>query len=452
MRAFTLALLSTALAACAVEVPPSPAVHAPAGWTQRAPDAPASTADGAWWHDFADPAFQRVVERAGNVSSVRIAEARLDSAEAALARARADLLPQFTYGGSAGYGQQGDRATRNYNGRAALNLLWDVDLSGAGRARRLAALSDAKAAGADLEGARLSARAAAARLYIAWAEAEHQAVIAQGTVDSLSAALDLAKSREKAGLASGLDPAQADAALARAKALVPSYKGVARSSALALEALLGLNPGGLSDLLSSQMPIPLGAAAPTLSAPLTVVASRPDLKAAELRLAATGYTVTAAQRDRWPKLSLSGIVGAQTYAPESLFAGPGLVRSAAAEFTAPLFNFGRTRAAINAAKAQQAIAAETYAQAVVDALSEVERALNELGAAQGESETLAKAVAAAAQETALARSRYTAGLSPLLNVLTAEQGLLDAQSRLASAQARTGNALIALNTAMGRGV
>ncbi|WP_222873082.1 TolC family protein [Hankyongella ginsenosidimutans] len=227
---------------------------------------------------------------------------------------------------------------------------------------------------------------------------------------------------------------------------------MARSSALALEALLGLNPGGLSDLLSSQIPIPLGAAAPTLSAPLTVVASRPDLKAAELRLAATGYTVTAAQRDRWPKLSLSGIVGAQTYAPESLFAGPGLVRSAAAEFTAPLFNFGRTRAAINAAKAQQAIAAETYAQAVVDALSEVERALNELGAAQGESETLAKAVAAAAQETALARSRYTAGLSPLLNVLTAEQGLLDAQSRLASAQARTGNALIALNTAMGRGV
>lgn len=452
MRALTLALLSTSLAACAVQAPPPPAVQAPAGWTQPAAQGPASSAGNAWWRDFSDTGFQTVVERAGSVSSVRIAQARLDAAEAALAGARADLLPQFAYGGSGGYGQQGDRAVINYSGRAALNLLWDVDISGAGRARRQAALSDAKAAGADLEGARLSARAAAARLYVAWAEAERQALIAQGTADSLSAALDLANSREKAGLASGLDPAQADAALARARALEPSFKGVARSSALALEALLGLNPGGLSNLLADNAPIPQATAAPTLSAPLTVVAARPDLKAAEFRLAATGYTLTAAQRDRWPKLSLSGIVGAQTYAPESLFAGPGLVRSAAAEFTAPLFNFGRTRAAINAAKAQQAIAAETYAQAVVDALSEVERALNELGAAQSEADALARAVASAAQETSLARARYKAGLSPLLNVLTAEQGYLDAQSRLASAQARAGNALIALNTAMGRGV
>lgn len=451
MRALILVLASTSLAACAVKAPPTPTVQAPLAWTQSAPDAPGSTAEGAWWQDFADPGFQAVVARAGDVSSVRIAEARLDAATAVAAGARADLLPQFSYGASGGYGQQGDRAFINYSGRIALNLVWDFDVSGAGRARRLSALSDAKAAGADVAGAKLTARAAAARLYIAWAEAERQAAIAQGTVDSLSAARGLSDSRQKAGLVSGLDPVQADAALARARALVPAYKGVARSSALALEALLGLQPGGLADILTAQAQVPVGGVQPTLGAPLTVLASRPDIKAAEFRLTATGYRLTAAERDRWPKISLSGIVGAQTYAPESLFSGPGLIRSAAAQFTAPLFNFGSTRARIDGAKAQQAIAAENYAQAVVDALSEVERALNELGAAQGEMQELEQAVAAATQETRLARSRYTAGLSPLLNVLTAEQGLLDAQSRLASARARAGNALIALNTAMGRG-
>lgn len=452
MRLLALGLAATLLCACAVTPPAPPALQTPDSWTQTTAEGPVSATDGAWWRDFSDPGFQSVVERAGDVSSVRIAQARLDAAEAALAGARAALLPQLSYGGSGGYGQQGDRATRNYSGRAALNLLWDVDISGAGRARRLAALAQAKAAGADIAGARLSARAAAARLYVAWAEAERQAVIAQGTADSLMAARDLASSREKAGLASGLDPVQADAALARAQALVPFFKGVARSAALALEALLGLDPGGLATLRERSAPIPVGTTAPTLGAPLTVVANRPDIKAAALQLEASDYSLTAAQRDRWPKVSLAGIVGAQTFAPESLFAGPGLVRSAAAEFTAPLFNFGRTRAAINAAKAQQAIAAETYAQAVVDALSEVERALNELAAAQTEADALATAVAAAAQETSLARARYRAGLSPLLNVLTAEQGHLDAQSRLADAQARAGNALIALNTALGRGI
>lgn len=450
-RYLIMAATCLALGACATPRPsPLAPPQPPSAWREASGElATAAAQSPDWWRQFDQPAFARLVERAGAVTSVRIAEARLDAAQAQLRLARAALAPNIRYDALGSIAQNGDDAIRQDTGRGSLALLWDADLNGQNRNRRAAALEETAAAGADIAAERLSARSSAARLYVSYAESRRQSAIAQGTADVLRAALMLADSRSRAGLASTLDVVQARAALRRAEALVPQYDASARAAALGLESLLGEKPGGLDAQLQAIDRIPVATAIPALATPLAVVRTRPDLVAAQYRLMASGYLLTAAERGRWPTLSISGIIGAQSLSFQTAFGGAGLIRSAAGELSGPLLDFGRTRATIDSARSDQRAAALAYGQAILDAFKEVETALAEQSAAARQVATLREAAAAAAEEVSLARARYTSGLSPLLNVLTAEQGRFEAESNLASAEARGANAVIALSTALG---
>jgi outer membrane protein TolC len=288
-------------------------------------------------------------------------------------------------------------------------------------------------------------------LYAAFAGAAERRQATLLSVRSLEDALRLAAARTRAGLGTELDVAQARAALAAARAQLPRLEAARDSVRLGLEALLGHLPGTLAPTLARLEAAPTVDAMPLMRTPVQVVASRPDLRAAEHELAAASATTAAAVRDRWPKLTLDVLIGVQSVRIAGPLAGDGLTSSLLAGLTGPLFDAGRLAARADAARARERAAAIAYRQAALEALGEVEDGLQRLAQAMAEDDQNAVAADAAAARVALARSRWRAGLVPFLDVVLAEQALHAANAERALSRSRMLESFARLSAAVGLG-
>jgi outer membrane protein, multidrug efflux system len=443
-------LAAAALAACATALPQTaPLRPAPAAWTQSEATAPATDVEDRWWLAFNDPALNAIIDSAEQADDIALAEARLAQAVARLGAARSRLRPELSLGGSAEHQAVDDLEQDQLS--ALVNLAWSPDLNGAIAARRDAASAQVRAGQARLAAIRQAVRAAAVRLYIAHGEAQARERAALASVAALEDSLNLAASRERAGLVSGLDPVSARAQLAAARVAPLAAREAAEESRLGLEALLGLKPGDLAAQLSSLAEIKATATEPVLLSPVSVMSRRPDLIAAGQDLAAAGYDALAARRDFWPTLSLGAALGGYGVDPETPFSVSGGLLRAGAQLGAPLFSFGRLEGARDEVDARRSGAAIAYRQTATRALSEVEQALNAVRSAQARRTALEAASQAGVDRAALAASRHRAGLEPVLNVLIAQDQLAQTHAALASARADAARAHAALCIAMGLG-
>jgi NodT family efflux transporter outer membrane factor (OMF) lipoprotein len=446
--------LAVGLAGCAV-TPTANLERAPGTpptWSQAAPAFLEAEPADAWWLAVRDPLLHELVAAAGEIASVRIAAERLEEARAALRSATAQLAPNVVGGASAVSSRPGDDASRQLIASASATATWDVDLSGSNRVRHGAAEAQVRARGEGVDAARISARAAAARLYVAHAVAGERVVLARRSVAALDDALALAAARARAGLAADFDVVQARAALAAARAAIPRLAAARDSARLGLEALLGRPAGSLRERLESVADVPQLDSALALRTPLAVLAARPDLRAAEHDLAAASAITAASVRDRWPRLVLSGVLGEQSVRFASPFSGTdGLIRTLAGSVTGPLFDFDRLAALEGAARARERSAAAGYRQAVIDAFAEVETGLMRFARAAEEIELTLAATAAAQRRVELATSRYRVGLSSFLDVVLAEQALHAAAAEHAIARSGQLDAWTGLAAAMGLG-
>ena len=449
-RAALLTTVSLMLSACANSpVLQSPTLTLPETWTIT--DLPAADAEtDRWWTAIEDSALDGLVDEVGNNADVRLAEARLFEARARLGLARASLHPDVGFQTSAERQVADDLDQETFQALVSFSL--DPDLNGAARTRVEADRLRAEAQAARVEATRLNARSTAVQLYAAYREAEARAAAGDKAVDALEASLSLAGSRERAGLTSGLDAAAARTALFAARERPIAARQAAEEARLGLEALIGVLPGALEARLqqsrheSFDSPQILA-----LAAPAAVLARRPDLRAAELELWASGADAEAARRDFWPTVSLSAALGGQDLDPQTPFTASGFLSQLAGGMTAPLFSFGRLESARDAADARQVQAQIAYRQTAVDALSDVESALAALGSAEARVATLLEATAAAEDQVSLATRRYRAGLTAFIEVLAAQKAAADADAERASA---VGDALFAyarLNAAVGLG-
>lgn len=446
-------LLTTAgvlLSACASDgLPDASPMAAPKAWTMAALPVADAEID-RWWTAIGDPVLDGIVERAGDASEVRLAEARLLEARARLGSARAALRPEI--GGQATAERQSADGLDQETFQALVAFSINPDLNGAVRTRAEAESLRAEGQAARVEASRLTARATAVQLYAAYREAEARAAAGDEAVAALEDALSLAGARERAGLTSGLDAAAARAALSAARARPIAAREAAVEARLGLEALLGLAPGTLEPELARVAPgrwvTPTVRA---LAAPASVLARRPDLRAAELELWAAGADARAARRDFWPTVSLSAALGGQEIDPTTPFTASGFLSQIAGGLTGPLFSFGRLEGSRDAADARTTQAGIAYRQAAIDALSEVERALVALASAEARAATLAEAATAAEDQVALATLRYRGGVSPFLEVLSAQRAAADARAEEAAANGEALASFARLNAAVGLG-
>ena len=222
------------------------------------------------------------------------------------------------------------------------------------------------------------------------------------------------------------------------------------SARLSLEALIGAPAGSLKAQLAEAAP-PKAPQTDMALTPASVLARRPDLQSAERLFTAAGYDARAARRDFWPTITLSGLVGGQSTSPETFVSGSGALYNAASAVAAPIFSFGRLEAARDGADARLKQAMIAYRRAATYALADVERALAARKDAAARQSALTTARDAARDQASLARERYVAGLSPLLDVLVAERAVFDAEAALVIADADAANAYADLSAAMGLG-
>jgi NodT family efflux transporter outer membrane factor (OMF) lipoprotein len=462
-RCMLAALAGLGLAGCAAVgpdyVPPVPA--APAAWRQLDPAAlPAvrgETPDALahWWRQLDDAMLSGLIEDALRASpDLESAQARLRESRARRGVADAARYPALDATASASRTrsseQTGGGLTRNLFS-AGFDASWELDVFGGVRRGVEAAQADVEAAQAGLDDTRVSLAAEVATNYVEVRSLQQRLDIARANLDAQSETLQLTEWRAQAGLVNDQDVEQARSNREQTRAQIPLLQASLVEAEHRLDVLLGLTPGTLHPRLASALALPSLPARIAVGIPADTLRQRPDVRAAERRLAAETARLGAAEAARYPSFSLSGSIGLDALTLGGLGNGGAAASSLLAGITAPLFDGGRLRAQAEAQDAVRAQAAVAYRQAVLAALQDAENALSALARSREREQALAAAATAARNAADLARQRYGAGLIDFQSVLDTERTRLSVEDGLASARADGVQALVRLYKALGGG-
>lgn len=459
----SLLLAGGALALTGCAAIPAPEIGAPPRSSETFDTAASLPGTGAawpgdgWWRSYGDPQLNRLIEEAlANAPDMRAAEARTRRALAMVAVSRADLLPS----GSAGASAQADRQSYNMgfpaprgwndNGRAALDLSWELDFWGKNRAAFAAATSDSEAARAEQAAARLGLSSAIAAQYAALAalHADRDAALEAVTVRTRTA--ELMQGRQERGLENEGAVRRAVSARAAAQANLAAIDESIGLSRNALAALLGAGPDrGLTIARPSARLAPAVALPDAI--PAQLMGRRPDIAAARARAEAASSRITVAEKRFYPNINLAGIIGLQSLNLASFAEGDSLFGSAGAAISLPIFQGGRLKAGYRSAEAEYDLAVSAYDAAVAQGLREVADAATSRRALDTRLRHTREAHVAAQAAWQIADNRYRGGLATYLDVLSAEDALIAARRELASLETRALSLDIALVRALGGG-
>ncbi|GGC11396.1 transporter [Novosphingobium endophyticum] len=436
------------LAACTVpgDEPPEIGVTIPPGF------AAANGAQGAvyerWWTHFGDPQLDAFVERAvADSTAIGQAIARVRQARARARIAGADRLPQVDASLSAtrqhlsleslGIVVPGDEPRAGPSSYTietydlSANVSWEIDLWGRLSAQSAAARAEFLGSEASLQAVRQVIAAQTARTYFAVVEAREQVELAQRTVENYTEVARQIGNRVDVGSAQPIEGQLADANLRSASAHLAQRRETLAMLTREFDILLRNYPDGevaVADALPTVPP------PPPAGIPAELLARRPDIAASLLDLRAAGFRLTAAERSFLPGITLTASAGTSTTELSNLFDPGAFIWSVAGRLLQPVFQGGRLRAQFELRAGERDEALQSYADAVLTALSEVEIALAVEEFLGGQERELAGAVAAAERAVEIARNRYDLGKEPLLTLLESQRRSLDARSSLLAVQ------------------
>ena len=297
----------------------------------------------------------------------------------------------------------------------------------------------------------VSVLAEMARNYIEVRNDQQRIAIARDNIVAQQGVVDLARARFDSGLTSELDVRQAEVLLATLQSQIPPLDTALRQSVHRLGVLIGQPPGSLTGELSQPQPIPAPPPQVPVGLPSDLLRRRPDVRQAERQLAAATANVGVQTAELFPKFSLTGVGGFQSFSASDWFSGGGKYWSAGPSVTWRILDYGRVRSQIRAAGAQAEQSLAAYEKTVLVAFEDVENALVAYGNEQTHYRALSDAVAANRRALELANERYRSGLADFLNVLDAQRSLYRAEDQLADSQSSLSVSLVALYKALGGG-
>ncbi len=463
-RPVAIALLSTLLAACAVgpEYRSPPPIDTGTGWTEPVTTTAAPPGLARWWSALGDPVLERLIDTAlAENLDLRLAEARIDEARALRDRVAGHQAPVLAAGASV------NRRRQSENGPLPIGVIpgldatqtiydtgfdaaWELDLFGANRRALEGAGARLQATELEARGVRMRVIAEIARTWFSAVGAGHELRAQQATVAALQQTLDLVRRRAALGDASIADVDVADAQRAAAEAVLPDIEARRRAAILGLGVLLGTPPERELALLDAA-PSSLALLALPVGERADVLRRRPDVLAAERRLAASTADIGVATAELFPKLSIGLGGGFQALDVGDWFESSSTRASILPLISWRLFDGGRVRAEIRAREAAERQAALAYEQTVLVALGDAERTLGDYRASL---DTLARRLAAlgASQRSFNhASARFAAGDIARIEWLAAERLLHEAE--ISAVRARTAAAvqMVALYKALGGG-
>ncbi len=431
---------------------------------QRTSAAPAPPLD-AWWGGFNDPELTAIIARALDQNlDLAAALARVNHARAIAREAGAHLLPQASTNASATRLHQSlnspigivaehlpgyERDQTLYD--ADLGAQWEVDLFGGLRRGAEAARDEAQAADALRLGLQVTVAADVADAYFQARGDQARLVIAQSQVDADSQLLKLVRLRLAGGAADEKEVAQAEALLAQARATIPPLRTALEAQLNRLDVLMGAQPGTYAAELSKPREVSDAPRIPGGQNAAELLRRRPDVIAAERRLAASNARIGAALAEYYPKVSLSALLGFESLGASHLWSAQSFQPQATAGLRWRLFDFGKVDAEVAQARSGNAEAILIYRQAVLRATEDVENAFMALAQLESQSRELGAEVEALARARDASQRSYLGGASSLTDVLDAERQSLVARDELARARADTDRAAVVTFRALGGG-
>lgn len=451
--ALLVAVAAQTLAGCALsraEPPPLASVQPlPERWVLAPPGDNAIALD-QYWTSLDDPLIAESVAKAqaGNLDLAQAA-ARLRAARAGLRQAQAGFLP--TVSGSGGAQRDvGDFRRDGVQFSLGADIQWEADLFGRIDASRDAARSDLQAAGYSLGDLQRVIVAQVASQVVSARALAAQLAIARDTLAYQDDNLQIARWRNQAGLVASLDVEQARTQRAQTAASIPQLESNLVALANAISTLIGEPPGRVYRALTEEpraVPVPPSRVA--LAAPADLLRRRPDVSAAEARLAANLDRIGVARAQLYPIARLSGSLNTGATDVGDLF--DIVTGNIFASISQLIFDGGRVRGQIEAARANADGSLAIWRQSILAALEEVESAGVDLDTSAARVEALTEASEGAQNAAILARSQYQAGLIDFQTLLVAESQLLSTRNALIGAQGARAQAYIALARAMGGG-
>jgi multidrug efflux system outer membrane protein len=431
----------------------------PGAFPQGLSYAPAATGPSAaatgWRAFFTDAKLKAIIEQAlAQNRDLRTAVANIQTARAQYMTQRSALFPAVTASGGEAYEhipfEPGVSITERYYSADLGFSSWEIDLFGRTRSLSRAAREQLYASRDARVAFQTTLIAEVATDYYTLAADRQLLDVAQRTVVSQKASLDLTVSRMNAGQASELDVRQAETTLDQARSDVAQYTTNAAQALNALNLVVG---AAVSEaLLPKALPPIEGQTAPLAAGTSSeVLLSRPDVLEAEHQLRAANADIGAARAAFFPEITLTGQVGQESTALSSLFNPASRTWLFQPGATLPIFEGGKNVAGLKSAKASRDAAIAAYEKAIQTAFSEVANALARQGTIGDQLAAQQALVEASNDSYRLSNARYERGADTYLNVLVAERALYSAQqTQISTALAALANA-VELYRALGGG-
>jgi NodT family efflux transporter outer membrane factor (OMF) lipoprotein len=334
---------------------------------------------------------------------------------------------------------------------AGFDASWEIDLFGGTRRAVQAASAQADAVDADLADTQVSLAAEVAQAYIELRDEQQRLAIAQRTADLQQKMLTLTEQRRAGGTAADVDVERLTTQVENTRSTLTPLAAQVEVSLDQLAVLTGKAPGALDAELATPQALPPLPANVAIGDPATMIQQRPDIRAAERRLASSNAEIGEHIADFFPKLTLYGDLSYSAGDPGHLFRKANATWLGAPYLSWNVFDFGRTLGAVHGAEASRDEADAKYEKAVLAALQDANDGLSRFGYQREHLATLQKVQTSAQRSADLTRQRYRAGTTTLVDLLDTQRAGFSAQQDVISGQAQLLKDFVSLQKSLGLG-
>jgi NodT family efflux transporter outer membrane factor (OMF) lipoprotein len=411
-----------------------------------------------WWAGFKDPELDALIAATldGNLE-LAAARARVTALRARAVVAGSARLPVVGATGEGGLlrddlftGRFGlpDQERAGY--QAGFDASWEIDLFGGIDARTRAAAADAEAAALSAADLAITLTAETARGWLELRGLRARLQILERRIQTEQERRGLLADRVRAGLATDAELAMVEADLATLESALPTLAEELARTRYALAVLTG-RPPAASVVREPGDGLPAAPAIPEPGLPAELLARRPDVRTALVRLVAAGARVDSARADRYPRLMLTGLLGMNGEESRSFSIGPGLIYQLLPRVSLPIFNAGALAAEVEGRRADEEVARRTWGQVMLRALEDVESALTGVSRERERLGATRRALEQARLAERLAAARERGGLEDYFPVLDARRRAWELEDAGMQSAVRLLTQTVALYKALGGG-
>ena len=436
-----------------------------------------------WWAGLNDAELDRLEEAAlASSPDLAAARARLRESRAELHARQADLRPNTgtsaayvhlhtgsgllsglaggsaqgsaqgsAEGGSAGGSSGGSSSTDLDLYSVGFDATWEIDLFGGKRRNAEAAAANAEARIASLADAQVTLTAEVAKAYVSVRDLQHRLALEQASAKLHQQELELGRERAAAGTASEFDVERLNEQVQQTLTDIVPLQAQLDAQLDELAVLTGRLPGDLDAELTQVAPVPVPPATVSIGDATALLQRRPDIREAERQIAAQNAAIGQHLADYFPKLELLGDIGYSSSDVSQLFSAASFTGIVAPVLQWKPFDFGRTAAAVEEARAGRDEAEASYRSTVLKALEDAESSLSQYGYQRRNLAGLQRVFVSASRAASLARDRYQGGTIALTDLLDTERTRYQAEEALAQGQAEMTEDYVALQKSLGLG-